>query len=1119
MKHWLRVSAIATLVVIAGQAPADDIEVFRALEPAAAPNILLIVDRSGSMFAKIHNKKKINIMKDSIEQTLLKKDAEGRYKDLNIGIMDFAENTGGIDFPVAPLNDPANNYRIPRKGFPSHWRVGDGLRKIVNDYTKSGHGNTEIVPALYEAYLYFAQKGWPRGWPYSERKDKGWNGWKFTGDWDAVSPASYEKVNTDNNKVSERTLTIKYCYKGGTDLRQCSLIDPHEFKKDGNCWEIKKKQCSKNSDGGSGCKYTVKKDSKGKPIYGCRYFKFDDVAEKSDKKYRRSTSACQDDYIVLFSDGAPTHRQDKVNDVIALFSGNNEETLDWDKRCPKTKEWWEKGANEIPWRRISWENRTSAACGPELASMMTDPDGAERLGLPFGNPVKKIYTIGFDLKNDPFGEKYLRFLASEGRGAFYSAGKASELVAAFEQVLDDINKRNTSFVAPSFTLSRANRLELDTDIYLTMFEPSSRTGWPGNVKGYQISHDAILDLNGTVAIDENGHFVNTAQSYWTDEQDGDAVTRGGLAMRIDGNRRVYTYTGVDAPNKVDLATADNSLNEDNTSITNALLGLSAATNTSERKKLLRWARGLDAYDKDGDGDTSEMRSDIMGAPLHSAPVVLMYKTGGQERKVLFTMNNNGFLHAFDVTKKRKDANGGGNELFAFIPQALLKNLAPLSKDGYGDYIYGLDGHLVGWRQDDDHAYLFFGMRRGGNNYYALDVSDPERPKLMWRIEGGKGDFAQLGESWSRPSVVWTKVQGSERVALIFGGGYDEAEDLNSVRTKDATGAAVYAVDAMTGERLWWAGRGGDLDMPLDYAIPSDIRVVDLDGNGYLDRLYFGDMGGQLWRIDIDEDNIEGKALFYTRLADINDDTVAGNRRFYYPPSVGLMQHDGKRYLAVAIGSGYRAHPVSDNVEDRFYLFMDPDVTVGEHDADDFAPIQESALYDATTNAIGEDASVTAAKALEGKHGWYLRLEHPGEKVLASSLIFDGRLFFNSYQPKPRDEGVELAKCTAGESQGRAYILNLKDATPAIDMDGDGKKVRTERYIDLVEQTIPPEPKVVFTHPVETQSSTMGGGNSGGTSGTEKEDEACTNFTDFWSGRKRITGDCTTIHRTYWNEDK
>ena len=41
------------------------------------------------------------------------------------------------------------------------------------------------------------------------------------------------------------------------------------------------------------------------------------------------------------------------------------------------------------------------------------------------------------------------------------------------------------------------------------------------------------------------------------------------------------------------------------------------------------------------------------------------------------------------------------------------------------------------------------MRRGGNSYYALDVSDRTKPKLAWSIEGGSGDFAQLGQSWSR----------------------------------------------------------------------------------------------------------------------------------------------------------------------------------------------------------------------------------------------------------------------------------------------------------------------------------------------------------------------------------
>ena len=38
------------------------------------------------------------------------------------------------------------------------------------------------------------------------------------------------------------------------------------------------------------------------------------------------------------------------------------------------------------------------------------------------------------------------------------------------------------------------------------------------------------------------------------------------------------------------------------------------------------------------------------------------------------------------------------------------------------------------------------------------------------------------------------------------------------------------------------------------AIPSDITVLDLNGDSFADRMYFGDMGGRVWRMDIWHDS-------------------------------------------------------------------------------------------------------------------------------------------------------------------------------------------------------------------------------------------------------------------------
>jgi len=105
-----------------------------------------------------------------------------------------------------------------------------------------------------------------------------------------------------------------------------------------------------------------------------------------------------------------------------------------------------------------------------------------------------------------------------------------------------------------------------------------------------------------------------------------------------------------------------------------------------------------------------------------------------------------------------------------MPQELLSNVKYLIHGGFtGEHLYGLDGNIVPWHTDQngdgivngtDKLVLIFGMRRGGSNYYAMDVTNPESPRLIWQISGGQGDFKNLAQSWSRPSLLSVKF-GSE----------------------------------------------------------------------------------------------------------------------------------------------------------------------------------------------------------------------------------------------------------------------------------------------------------------------------------------------------------------------
>jgi type IV pilus assembly protein PilY1 len=505
-----------------------------------------------------------------------------------------------------------------------------------------------------------------------------------------------------------------------------------------------------------------------------------------------------------------------------------------------------------------------------------------------------------------------------------------------------------------------------------------------------------------------------------------------------------------------------------------------------RTSLIDWAAGLDIKDEDGDGFDNDARR-IMGDPLHAEPALVQYgviapDTDGDGINdtpdlVAYVATNDGYLHAIDSIN--------GEELWAFVPREMLPKLNNIFQNtGANGKQYGLDGNVVPWINDidgngfidgSDTAYIYFGMRRGGRDIYSMEVTEKAYPKLRWKIEGGVGDYAELGQTWSTVNVEKILIDGNETTVLIFGGGYDTGQDTALMRAPDAVGRGIFIVDADTGELLWRAGINTDTNADLQladmkYSIPARIKPLDVDGDGYIDRLYTGDMGGQIWRFEIDNASnttagglsIAGGVL--ADLAEDSDDTKT--RRFYYPPDVALIVQEGQPpFLSIVAGSGYRAHPLDAVIEDRMYMIRDFDVYTPR----DFSagPVVEADLFDTTANEVGSaDSAVSdpALTSLSTAAGWYISLEQSdgtfiGEKVLSEPLILGGVAILTTYIPAAA--GINVSACKANDGTGSLYFVNVTDGTPAYDLSGDITSPDS-RSIYLDRGGIPPSPSVIIT---------------------------------------------------------
>jgi type IV pilus assembly protein PilY1 len=325
------------------------------------------------------------------------------------------------------------------------------------------------------------------------------------------------------------------------------------------------------------------------------------------------------------------------------------------------------------------------------------------------------------------------------------------------------------------------------------------------------------------------------------------------------------------------------------------------------------------------------------------------------------------------------------------------------------------------------------------------------------IQGGAGNFTQLAQTWSRMELASIKSSGSKRTVLIFGGGYDVNQDTESAGI-DSEGNAIYMVDADTGARLWWAGESSSganvTSSDMSYSIPAPVMTGDINSDGYTDIMFAVDMGGQVWRFDFNNSGTD-TTITGGVVAQLAGSGTSEHRRFYVKPDVSLIKINGVVHYAVAIGSGYRAHPLSTVTQDRFHMLFIGDVytpptTYG-------SPLTESDLLDVTGNL---------SPNLSSSSGWRLDLES-GEKVLATSLTVDGTVFFTTYKP----DASPANSCAPSQGVGRLYAINAYDATPTRNLDGVGSLnslTVTDRYKTLVRGGIQPEPRLIFTdgdHPV------------------------------------------------------
>jgi type IV pilus assembly protein PilY1 len=681
-------------------------------------------------------------------------------------------------------------------------------------------------------------------------------------------------------------------------------------------------------------------------------------------------------------------------------------------------------------------------------------------------------------------------VATAGGGKAYVATNEDDLLAAILETLRSVIEKTGSITAPGVAVNQFNRLTHLDQLYYAVFDPDQGNArWRGNVKRYRLkftdTEALIVDKNDRPAIDSDTFFSDEAWSFWTQsDKDGKNTTLGGVASRLPAPTLRNVFTSFDDYAVVNASTSDSSLTK--LTVTGATLTATQADMVDKAaavmgqgtrpktQNVLNWLLGYDLNIVDPSNanlvkgtlvsTTGVNARNALGGVLHSQPILVNYGwdagyTAAQasanpdlQKNYVFFSTMEGMLHAVEAKST------SGVEKFAFMPKEALADADEQALNIARDLpLFGLDLTWTAYRVDGDKdlqinkdgvggdkVWLYGGQRMGGRNYYALNATDLTDPKLKWVAQGGTGDFAAMGQTWSRPVLGDVKIGTTVKTVLFFAGGYDEKHEVEGFsatdNAKDDFGNQIYIVDPESGDVLFWAsgtGSGADLtSADLKFSIPSEPKLFDANKDGLVDAVYVGDLGGQVLRLDI-ENGVASASNLGKRvklLATIGQGLTAdtsNQRRFYEAPSVAQMSDPvtGQQYVVVAMGTGYRSHPLNEATEDAFFVMRDTDVLR----ADLLTATDLQATIQMSDLAV-VDSSSAAAASMTGKMGWVMWLPEDGEKVLATPIVLFGEVFFTSYVPKQTSTSN---KCSPVIGMTKLWRMGVADGGVIKDFDKDG----------------------------------------------------------------------------------
>lgn len=666
----------------------------------------------------------------------------------------------------------------------------------------------------------------------------------------------------------------------------------------------------------------------------------------------------------------------------------------------------------------------------------------------------------------------------QGEGGWYAGTSSQSVVDSINafvgMLIKDIPPVATG--QPFIPIDPLNRFAFTNDAYYGSFTPdvsNAKSFWAGDMNRYTLTNQLLYGQGNKPLFDGNGMIDTTVLGLW------DKGASSKLPLR-NANRPVFTNTSTGMTR----VTADNVFTDANIAgagnvYRNAwlnILGYKADVNGTP-------------LEKSAIGGTPELRQ--LGALLHSTPIILTQEakvstSGGtlnitDRKDYILYGSTQGILHIVDTAT--------GVEKVAFVPNEMMTRHKDNFQDNVtalGNMTYGVDGQWTAYTQyvsagtsstvngggspassqasdllGKGVQWAYGGLRMGGRSYYGLDLSDLDNPKMLFHINPDAhttGALSYMGQSWSKPTLGFVNWQGQRRLVMFVGGGYDTRyEQRNYASAGDDQGAGVYMFDAYSGDLLWWVSKHADNTTGtkvdnLQYSVVSNIATFDRNNDGLVDNLFFGDLGGQVFRVDFDNAYDHTKTTpatdddsLITRVQRLYNGHQAGglSPRFYETPSFSVHSGIGAdgQFGAVSIASGNRSSPLAtdgESAKDALFVIYDHNTLQPDNaknataqkatDATD-AELVELTASDMATKGITKDKPFekTLAKKADGTltKGWkyYLSPNKAGNlKGFSSPRVVDNVLFLNTYTPNATTQANDCSAGVLGKSYQELFCM-------------------------------------------------------------------------------------------------